>query len=57
MTELATGESICDHGLREGLVFRSQDGTKSFKTDAEENKYDREKKIEKEFKDTWKSKM
>lgn len=28
---IATGESICDHGMREGLVFRSQDGTKSFK--------------------------
>lgn len=28
---IATGESICDHGMREGLVFRSQDGIKSFK--------------------------
>ena len=28
---IATGESICDHGMREGLVFRSQDGVKSFK--------------------------
>ena len=28
---IATGESICDHDLREGIVFRSQDGTKSFK--------------------------
>lgn len=28
---IATGESVCDHGMREGLVFRSQDGTKSFK--------------------------
>ena len=28
---IATGESICDYGMREGLVFRSQDGVKSFK--------------------------
>lgn len=28
---IATGESVCDHGMREGLVFRSQDGVKSFK--------------------------
>lgn len=28
---IATGESVCDHDLREGIVFRSQDGTKSFK--------------------------
>ena len=28
---IATGESVCDHGMREGLVFRSQDGTQSFK--------------------------
>ena len=31
LLQFATGESICDHNLREGLVFRSQDGTKSFK--------------------------
>lgn len=31
LLQFATGESICDHSLREGLVFRSQDGTKSFK--------------------------
>ena len=28
---IATGESIVDGGLREGLVFRSSDGSKSFK--------------------------
>lgn len=28
---IATGESVCDHDLREGIVFRSQDGQKSFK--------------------------
>lgn len=28
---IATGESVCDHDLREGIVFRSQDGAKSFK--------------------------
>lgn len=28
---IATGESICDHGMREGLVLRSQDGARSFK--------------------------
>lgn len=28
---IATGESVVDGGMREGLVFRSQDGTKSFK--------------------------
>jgi hypothetical protein len=27
----ATGESVCDHDLREGIVFRSKDGSKSFK--------------------------
>ena len=27
----ATAESICDHDLREGIVFRSKDGSKSFK--------------------------
>lgn len=28
---IATGDSVIDGGMREGLVFRSQDGTKSFK--------------------------
>lgn len=28
---IATGESVVDGGMREGLVFRSKDGTKSFK--------------------------
>jgi hypothetical protein len=27
----ATGESVCDHDMREGIVFRSKDGSKSFK--------------------------
>ena len=27
----ATAESACDHDLREGIVFRSKDGSKSFK--------------------------
>ena len=27
----ATAESVCDHDLREGVVFRSKDGAKSFK--------------------------
>lgn len=27
----ATAESVCDHDLREGIVFRSKDGSKSFK--------------------------
>jgi len=27
----ATGESVCDNDLREGIVFRSKDGSKSFK--------------------------
>ena len=27
----ATGESVIDHDMREGIVFRSQDGSKSFK--------------------------
>ena len=26
-----TAESVCDHDLREGIVFRSKDGSKSFK--------------------------
>ena len=29
--EYATGKSVIDGGMREGLVFRSQDGSKSFK--------------------------
>ena len=28
---IATGDSVLDGGMREGLVFRSQDGTRSFK--------------------------
>lgn len=28
---IATGKSVVDGGMREGIVFRSQDGTKSFK--------------------------
>jgi len=32
MLEYANGESILDFGMREGVVLRSQDGTKSFKT-------------------------
>lgn len=31
MLDFATGDSAIDGGLREGLVFRSQDGTQSFK--------------------------
>lgn len=31
LLDYATGESICDHDLREGIVFRSKDGSKSFK--------------------------
>ena len=27
----ATGESVCDNEMREGIVFRSKDGSKSFK--------------------------
>ena len=27
----STAESVCDHDLREGIVFRSKDGSKSFK--------------------------
>lgn len=31
LLNIATGESVLDHGMREGIVFRYQDGTKSFK--------------------------
>lgn len=31
LLEYATAESVCDHDLREGIVFRSKDGSKSFK--------------------------
>ena len=31
LLEIATGESVVDGGMREGLVFRSYDGSKSFK--------------------------
>lgn len=31
LLDIATGESVLDGGMREGLVFRSQDGVKSFK--------------------------
>lgn len=31
LLNIATAESILDHGLREGLVLRSQDGQRSFK--------------------------
>ena len=31
MLAYADGESVCDYGMREGVVLRSQDGTKSFK--------------------------
>ena len=31
LLEIATGESVLDTGLREGLVFRSHDGIQSFK--------------------------
>ena len=31
LLDYATGESVCDHDLREGLVLRYKDGTKSFK--------------------------
>ena len=31
LLEIATGNSIVDGGMREGLVFRSQDGSRSFK--------------------------
>lgn len=31
LLDIATGESVLDGGMREGLVFRSQDGIKSFK--------------------------
>ena len=31
LLNIATGKSVVDGGMREGLVFRSQDGTRSFK--------------------------
>jgi hypothetical protein len=31
LLEIATDKSAIDGGMREGLVFRSQDGTQSFK--------------------------
>lgn len=31
MLKYADGESVCDHGMREGVVLRSLDATKSFK--------------------------
>jgi len=31
LLQYSTGESVCDHDMREGIVFRSHDGTKSFK--------------------------
>ncbi len=31
LLEMATGKSVIDGGMREGLVFRSQDGSRSFK--------------------------
>lgn len=31
LLNIATGESVLDGGMREGLVFRSQDGARSFK--------------------------
>ena len=31
LLEYATGESMLDNGMREGIVFRSKDGTRSFK--------------------------
>ena len=31
LLDYATGESVCDHDLREGIVLRSKDGSKSFK--------------------------
>ena len=31
LLDYATGKSVIDNGMREGIVFRSQDGTKSFK--------------------------
>lgn len=29
--EMASGKSVIDGGMREGIVFRSQDGSRSFK--------------------------
>lgn len=31
LLKYATGESVCDNDLREGIVFRSKDGSESFK--------------------------
>lgn len=31
LLDYATGESVLDKGMREGIVFRSEDGTRSFK--------------------------
>ncbi len=31
LLEIATGKSVVDGGMREGIVFRSQDGSRSFK--------------------------
>lgn len=31
LLDFVTGESVCDYDLREGIVFRSKDGKKSFK--------------------------
>lgn len=31
LLEMATGKSVVDGGMREGIVFRSQDGSRSFK--------------------------
>ena len=31
LLNIATGDSVVDGGMREGLVFRSKDGSKSFK--------------------------
>ena len=31
LLEIATGESVLDGRMREGLVFRSKDGARSFK--------------------------
>ena len=31
LLNIATGKSVLDGGMREGLVFRSEDGVRSFK--------------------------
>lgn len=31
LLEMAFGKSVIDGGMREGIVFRSQDGSRSFK--------------------------